>query len=209
MDAGPYWSEIWAGGQWLYLPHNNEVVQFGWTGWISACDAAQAELWHFQKSIQLPPDIFAPRMSPDGQVLAALKLPQLLEEDQQTEEGVRHIIPSLIHICLEGDTSTQHVVVQQFKQGWFRPEWIPCQRLAQHRAYFVADFWDRVYLCDCHQHCVVRIIDCRPWPLYPDSFRFHEDCYMFFTQDGRAAVMRGHDRPDFHILSWRSLPSPP
>ena len=205
-STGPCWSEISAGTQSLYLPHSKQVVRFqcdpqcathGMPASPSANDSTSAWIggWHQSSTVQLPSTLAAGSLSPDGQVVAALKL-------VPNETGVS----TLVHVDLTAHT--QHTVVERFRDRTFEPQWLPCQRSAEQRAYLLADMWDHVHLCNCHEHCVVRIIECRVGPSRPDDFPESFDHWLFVLEDGRAAVMRGSNQQDVHVLTWRSLLQP-
>ncbi len=149
--------------------------------------------WHHSSTEQVPFDIVAASLSPDGRFLAAV-VP--LEDD---EDRLR-----LVHIDL-ADWSL-HEIVEEFELGdKFQPEWLPSQGLPHQTAYLLQDDWHRVFLCDCDQHRVLRIIDCRPWPQHPDISRGFDGLWMHFAKDGRAAVMKGDDEYEVHVVTWRSL----
>ncbi len=155
--------------------------------------------WQHKRTFAVPEDLFVASLSPDRRCLAGLQA--------ITDENGSHLqdFSSLVHMDRADDTL--HTVIERFEQGRFDPDWVPCQRLPEHRAYLLPDAHDRVYFCDCHRHCILRIVEIRQ-PLPPGSLTFFENPWPWFafTEDGRAAVMRGRDRADVHILSWRSQP---
>ena len=225
MPAGvdtvePCWSDICAGAQSLWLLHNKQVVHF-------RCQSPRAtrtttalsnrtgskSLWAggllHSGTVQLPDDIQAVSLSPDGKFAAALRV-KLLNQ-AEFDAGLPMPTPmfsALVHVDLahHGHDPPQHMIVKQFKQSIFEPKWAPCQVSAEQRLYMLTDGSGRFHFCDCHRHCVLRIIDCQPEVL--DTYHpCTTDPWVFFMEDGRSVVMRGHEaRYRVHVLTWRALP---
>lgn len=196
-----HWSDIWGGQQSLYLRHVHQVLTFSCSqGSAGKQPAPWTMLWTLAKTVQLPQVLFATSLSPDGKHLAALK--GIYSEEGYPKPNICH----LIHHNLADQT--EHLVVEEFDYGGFYTQWLPGQRLAEHRAYLVPDHWQRVYFCDCYSHCVLQIVDTRPWPMCPRLCGFAcswlSNRFATFTADGRSAFMKAEDVPDIHMISWRS-----
>lgn len=150
--------------------------------------------------MQLSQTFFATSLSPDGQYLAALK--GIYDEEGRPNLSICH----LVHFDLMN--MTESLVVEEFEYSGFHAEWLPGQRLPEHRAYLVPDYWQRVFFCDCHSHCVLQIVEARPWPMSPElcgfTYGWLSNRFAHFAADGRSALTKAEDVPDIHIISWRS-----
>ena len=196
--TSPHWSEIWQARQALFLPHSSRILTFKCNTYAPGrCRPGGTSPWALLGSRQLERFIFAGKLSPDGQYLAALKA-----IFDAVGNPLRQVC-TLVHVDLA--RGRVHHVVERFEQHHANMCWVPGQRLAEHRAYLLADSWQRVFICDCHHHRVLRIVEARAWPLSPSEIFRCNNIWAMFMDDGRSAVIKAQDSLEIHVVSWRSL----
>ncbi|KAK9839029.1 hypothetical protein WJX74_008177 [Apatococcus lobatus] len=202
-----HWSEVWEGCQSLYLPCTQRVYQFERSNIAPDQEKpGQREQWVLSKRVRLSWQLFVVRLSPDGNYVVALKA-------SYNEAGQLSFktLCALVHINLADGAET--TVVEHFEYGEFILERMPGQRLVDQRVYLLPDYWHRIFICDCASHCVLHIVETRPWPLDPLDCQlsgiFQEDKLALFTPDGRAVIMKAARVQELHLISWRSQATDP